>query len=298
MRSAWAPPGRGSTFWIEPSTAEPDEGEADRPEQPVARGGDQPGGPRAVLYVEDNPSNVRLVERVLARRPGVSLLVAMRGSVGLELARQHRPDLVLLDLNLPDLPGAVLLERLRAEPLTRDIPVVVISADATPEQVERLKAAGAADYLTKPFDIERLLAVIDGLPRPASVESPTGAQPPAGGAVLDATVLDQLRGLEDASGQPLGDLVAFFVEDGERRLGELREALAAGDADTIGRVAHNLKGNSANFGARQLPDLCDRLVRSAAAGDLRGAAELVVRVAEEFERVAAALRQEFPDPDG
>lgn len=264
----------------------------------MAPGGDEPGGPRTVLYVEDNASNVRLVERVLALRSGVSLLVATRGSVGLELACQHRPDLVLLDLNLPDLPGAVLLERLRAEPLTRDIPVVIISADATPQQVERLKAAGAADYLAKPFDVEHLLAIIDGLARAAQVEPLAGARPPAGsGAVLDPTVLDQLRELEDASGQPLGDLVALFVEDGKRCLGELREALTVGDADAIRRVAHGLEGTSANYGALELPALCDRLARSAAAGDLRGAGELVVRVAEEFERVAAALNQEFLDPD-
>lgn len=280
-------------------TAEPDEGEADQAEEPVAPGGDQPGAPRAVLYVEDNPSNVRLVERVLARRPGVSLLVATRGSVGLELARQHRPDLVLLDLNLPDLPGAVVLEQLRAEPLTRDIPVVVISADATPQQSERLKAAGAADYLTKPFDIERLLAIIDGLARPGPAEPPAGTRPPGDrGAVLDPAVLDRLRALEEASGEPLGDLVALFVDDGEQRLGELKAALAAGDANTIGRVAHGLKGTSANYGAHELPDLCDRLVRSAAAGDLRAAAGLVVWVVEEFERVAAALRREFPHPEG
>jgi CheY-like chemotaxis protein len=280
-------------------TAESDEGEDGRGEQPVAPNGDQPSGSRVVLYVEDNPSNVRLVERVLARRSGVSLLVATRGSVGLELARRHRPDLVLLDLNLPDLPGAVVLERLRAEPLTRDIPVVVISADATPQQQERLKAAGVADYLTKPFDIERLLAIVEGLARPGLAEPPVGTPPPADrGAVLDPAVLDRLRALEEASGEPLGDLVALFVDDGGQRLGVLQAALAAGDADTIGRVAHGLKGTSANYGAHELPDLCDRLGLSAAAGDLRAAAELVVRVAEEFEQVAAALRQEFPYPEG
>jgi CheY-like chemotaxis protein len=137
-----------------------------------------PAWSRVVLYVEDNPSNVRLVERVLARRPDVSLLVATSGGVGLELARRHRPDLVLLDLNLPDLPGAAVLEQLRAEPRTRDIPVVVISADATPQQQERLRAAGAADYLTKPFDINQLLAIVDGLVRPGPAESPVGVSSP------------------------------------------------------------------------------------------------------------------------
>jgi hypothetical protein len=92
--------------------------------------------------------------------------------------------------------------------------------------------------------------------------------------------------------------VAVFVDDAEERLGELQAALAAGDADLIGRVAHGLKGTSANYGASELPDLCDGVVRAAESGDLRAAAERVVRVVEEFERVAAALRQEFPLPEG
>jgi CheY-like chemotaxis protein len=73
------------------------------------------------------------------------------------------PDLILLDLNLPDLGGELVLQRLRAEPTTRSIPVIVISADATPGQVERLKASGAQDYMTKPFDIDTLLAAVDAV---------------------------------------------------------------------------------------------------------------------------------------
>jgi hypothetical protein len=193
----------------------------------------------------------------------------------------------------------VVLEQLRAEPLTCDIPVVVISADATPQQQERLRAAGVADYLTKPFDIERLLAIVDGLARRGPVEPPMGTPPPGErGAVLDPAVLDQLRALEEVSGESLGDLVAVFVDDAEQRVGELRAALAAGDAEVIGRVAHGLKGTSANYGARELPDLCDGVVRSAESGDLRAAAGRVGRVAEELERVVAALREEFPLPEG
>lgn len=276
----------------------PGEGAADRREEPVAPGDDESGTATSVLYVEDNPSNVRLVERILARRPDVSLLVATRGLAGLELARRHQPDLVLLDLNLPDVSGAVVLEGLRSDPRTREIPVVVISADATPQQTERMRSAGAADYLAKPFRIESLLAIVDDLAGSRPMDSPAVIQPPGGkGAVLDRTVLGRLRALEDASGEPLGDLVRLFVQDGERCLGELRAALGARDAETIRRAAHNLGGTGANFGASELPALCDRLAGAAASGDLREAAELVVRLAEEFDRVAAALRQEFPHPE-
>lgn len=114
-----------------------------------------------VLYIEDNLSNLRLIEQVLARRPHATLLSALQGQLGLDLAREHRPDLILLDLHLPDLSGEEVLRQLLEEPRTRDIPVVILSADVTPGQVERLLAAGAQAYLTKPLDVRKLLALVD-----------------------------------------------------------------------------------------------------------------------------------------
>ena len=98
------------------------------------RGGKQPEGDFNVLYIEDNLSNLRLLEVLLTCRPEVTLLAAMQGSVGLDLARQHQPDLILLDLNLPDMSGKEVLARLQQSALTSDIPVIIISADATPPQ--------------------------------------------------------------------------------------------------------------------------------------------------------------------
>ena len=124
----------------------------------------QPRGerhPRTVLYVEDNPSNVMLVEYILSLRPEITLVVAMRGSAGIELARERDPSLILLDLNLPDMPGDEVLRQLKIDPRTADTPVIILSADADPRQPERLRASGAAGYLIKPFDLERLLAIVD-----------------------------------------------------------------------------------------------------------------------------------------
>jgi CheY-like chemotaxis protein len=84
----------------------------------------------------------------------------MHGTLGLDLARQHQPDLILLDLHLPDMNGHELLQRLRADPDTREIPVAIVSADATTRQIERLEAAGADEYLTKPLDVQRFLALV------------------------------------------------------------------------------------------------------------------------------------------
>ena len=85
----------------------------------------------------------------------------MQGSLGLELARQYLPDLILLDLHLPDIQGDEIMRQLRVDPRTERIPIVMISADATPEQVERLRRSGANDYLTKPIDVHRFLALVD-----------------------------------------------------------------------------------------------------------------------------------------
>lgn len=114
-----------------------------------------------VVYIEDNLSNLQLMRRLLARRPGISLVHAPDGDSGLSTVRTRRPDLVLLDLHLPDLPGEEVLRRLWEDPATRTIPVAVLSADATPGQRRRLLAAGAVNYLTKPFDIAEVLQLID-----------------------------------------------------------------------------------------------------------------------------------------
>ena len=122
------------------------------------------GGPRirdTVLYIEDNLANLLLVQRVMKNRDDVEIIPAMQGRLGIDLARQHRPVLILLDLHLPDMPGDEILQRLRVDPETATIPVVIISADATQGQIQRLLAAGASDYLTKPFDVSELVRIID-----------------------------------------------------------------------------------------------------------------------------------------
>lgn len=116
-----------------------------------------------ILYIEDNIANLRLIERVMALRPSVHLLEAMTGAEGIALAAAHRPDLVMVDLHLPDVDGAEVVQRLRADPATRSLRVAVVSADATPGRVEQLLAGGADLYFTKPLDVGELLATIDDM---------------------------------------------------------------------------------------------------------------------------------------
>ncbi len=148
--------GAGSTFSIElPLAAEPPAEARD------GRVGAGAGAPAllTVLYVEDNLANLKLIERVLGARPGTRLLAAMQGRLGRDLARQHHPDLVLLDLHLPDIPGEEVLRLLQDDPATRDIPVIMLSSALGNGQ--RLRDLGAAAYLSKPIDVAVFLAAVD-----------------------------------------------------------------------------------------------------------------------------------------
>ncbi len=159
--------GKGTTFWVElPLIQITPAATAVNLEARIPSVEELPRSTaaRTLLYIEDNLSNLRLVECILVRRPEVKLISAMQGSLGLELAHQHQPDLIL-----PDMQGDEILSQLRLDPRTAQIPIVMISADATSAQIERLCAAGASDYLTKPIDVHRFLALVDATePRSAA----------------------------------------------------------------------------------------------------------------------------------
>ena len=154
-------PGEGSVFWFElPLAAHPVSRLNEAVELsivPVLN--DRYLG--TILYIEDNLSNLRLLEMLLEERPGFELLSAQQGTLGLEMARARQPDLILLDLHLPGMPGWEVLAQLQADERTREIPVVIISADATQGQIARLMRAGARDYLTKPIDVVQLMRTLD-----------------------------------------------------------------------------------------------------------------------------------------
>ena len=152
----------GTTAWVELVATSPAFGE------PIAGAGRSaanvtPDGAQTILHIEDNIASQRLVELIAEQRPGLRLLTATQGGLGLELARHHRPDVIFLDLHLPDMSGVAVLERLKSIPETRPIPVVVITADASKSQSRRLIADGAAHFVAKPVDVEALGALLDDL---------------------------------------------------------------------------------------------------------------------------------------
>ena len=114
-----------------------------------------------VLYIEDDSISFASVKLLLGTKRALKVLPAISGETGVALAQTHHPKLILLDLNLPDIHGSEVIQRLQKDPATARIPVVVISGDATPSQIERLLVLGARNYLTKPFEPAPFLAVID-----------------------------------------------------------------------------------------------------------------------------------------
>jgi CheY-like chemotaxis protein/anti-sigma regulatory factor (Ser/Thr protein kinase) len=154
-------PGEGSIFTIELARGEPAAvaaADGDERELLAARSYD---GERRLLYIEDTGANVRLIEEILRSRPSIRLVPAGMGRLGLELAVEHRPDLILLDLHLPDIDGEQMLAWLREDERTREIPVVILSADASDRSRAPLLQDGARAYLTKPIGVRDLLGVVD-----------------------------------------------------------------------------------------------------------------------------------------
>ena len=155
--------GFGSVFWFElNSTAAPQlavdrAGPAANPETQV-----QHGTPlRTLLYVEDNPANLKLIEQLIARRKDMRLLTARDGDLGIQLARDNQPEVILMDINLPGISGIEALRILRADPATAHIPIVALSANAMPRDIEKGLQAGFFRYLTKPIKVDEFMQTLD-----------------------------------------------------------------------------------------------------------------------------------------
>jgi CheY-like chemotaxis protein len=220
----------------------------------------------SVLYIEDNASNLQLVKRIFRDRHDIELRTASRGQEGVGMARDLIPGLILLDLHLPDMPGAEVLSALQSEPLTAAIPVVVVSADATIDQIKHLRSHGVADYVTKPFEVPRLLAVVDSFIAPQA--APAAEPQAANGAAHDGVILDPGRVAElfalDPDGATFRSLAAVALDEAAHHVA----AVAGADATAVGAAAHSLKSSAAIVGGRRLASLADAIEQAARGGSL------------------------------
>ena len=154
-------PDKGSTFWIEMPRSESQLEEASKLGNLEQKNTRIDGKAGTILYIEDNQSNIELVEQILnSQRTDIDLITDVHGKKAVPLAIEYKPDLILLDLNLPDIHGSIVLQQLQSIAETKYIPVVVISADAMPQQLKKLLDAGAKKYMTKPLDISEFLKLI------------------------------------------------------------------------------------------------------------------------------------------
>jgi PAS domain S-box-containing protein len=155
--------GVGSAFWFELSSAAAPQIAVDRAElTAVAQAQVQRGvSLRTLLYVEDNPANLKLVEQLIMRRADLRLLSAVNGDLGIELARDNQPDVILMDINLPGISGTQALKILREDPVTAHIPVIAISANAMPRDIRKGLEAGFFRYLTKPIQVNEFMDALD-----------------------------------------------------------------------------------------------------------------------------------------
>jgi PAS domain S-box-containing protein len=155
--------GVGSTFWIDLGLATAQQFTAPEAAQLSLVPAQSPEAlpRRTLLYVEDNPANLELVEQLIARRPDLRLLSAADGNLGVEFARAYLPDVILMDIHLPGLSGIEALKILRADPTTAHIPIIALSANAVPRYIEMGLDAGFFDYLTKPIKVNLFMEALD-----------------------------------------------------------------------------------------------------------------------------------------
>ena len=155
--------GVGSVFWIELSlTAAPQLAVREAERAALVRPQVPDGTPlRTLLYVEDNPANLELVEQLIARRPDLRLLSAADGNLGIEFARAYLPEVILMDINLPGISGIEAMKILRADPSTAHIPIIALSANAVPRDIEKGLEAGFFNYLTKPIKVNQFMDALD-----------------------------------------------------------------------------------------------------------------------------------------
>jgi CheY-like chemotaxis protein len=169
-------PGAGSNFWIELPTTKAPELAAPQGEPVHQQELPRPGHARlrTVLYVEDNPANMSLVQQLIARRPDLRLLTALDATLGIELARSELPEMILMDINLHGISGIEALKILLADPVTAHIPVVALSANAMPREIKKGLDAGFVRYLTKPIKIAEFMDVLDAILHPPKANGSEG----------------------------------------------------------------------------------------------------------------------------
>ncbi len=238
---------------------------------------------KQIAVVEDNPDN-RLLVRVILE-PRYAVTDYEDGFTALEGLQRQKPDLVLLDVSLPEMDGTEVLKRVRADERLRNLPVIALTAHAMSGDREKVLAAGFDDYLTKPILDETLL--LEAIRKLLS-EGPASGTALAGESQhLDPTALQRLQRLGDDAF--VCKMIDLFLDYAGRKVGEARAALAAGDFAGVEKAVHPLKSSAGNVGACRVQELASRLEELAREGQ----AEALAVSLGELEQALAAVTPEL-----
>jgi len=255
-----------------------------------------------ILVAEDNQVNQKVAVRMLERL-GYRADVAANGLEALEALSRIRYSAVLMDVQMPEMDGyeATGEIRRREQESDRHTPIIAMTANAMQGDRENALGAGMDDYVSKPVKPEELGTVLKRWVRelgavPSALEEETGgaAAPPVDTTdLLDRSVLEGLRELQE-EGEPdiLNELIELFLDDVPPQLVVLREAVVGGNADSVERVAHTLKGSCGNMGAIRMAKVCEQLQEVGASEDLMKAPTLLDQLEAEFDRVRTAFEAE------
>jgi CheY-like chemotaxis protein/HPt (histidine-containing phosphotransfer) domain-containing protein len=262
--------------------------------------------PLRILLAEDNAVNQKLALRLLDRL-GYRADLAANGVEALDALRRQPYDVVFMDMQMPEMDGLEATRSICREWSREERPrIVAMTANVMQEDRDAAIDAGMDDYLAKPIRVEELVNALNKSQRRGELDDAVQFRPkPALAAmvgddskgeakveVLDPKALEKLRNMVGGDTEFLAELIDTFLEDAPLLLEEMQQALWADDAAVLRRAAHNLKSNSAEFGATLLHELCRELEEMGKAGTMVGAAEKVEQASVEFNRVQSALEVE------
>lgn len=299
--------GEGSRFWFElPIASEEERLAASEQRSPDG----EHGGQRAsltvpacsVLYVEDNPANLQLMEMILARVHGLTLKTAHTAEIGIDLAKDWMPDIVLMDINLPGMDGVEALQVLRGAPATQGIPVIAVSANAMPHDIQAAEDAGFDSYITKPFDIPQIM---EAIARVLGGGDPTAADERSA-VDTEGKQMSSYAPLVDADVENLFAAAAVLppayvsVLKGQAAtisllIAKIRQAVSEGAGDVAENTAHTLKTNSGTFGARVLWAQAQKAEKMAREGAFTEMKALVADMEDEYEIVEPVIEELLAD---
>lgn len=296
--------GKGSTFWVELPVAAEEATTTTSTETIIptalamATATAQLDRKHQAHYIEDNPANVDLMRMAFKRAPNLELVVSSSAEQGLEAINQTRPDVVLMDIDLPGMSGIEACEHLKSDPSTSAIPVIAVSANAMPHDLEAAENKGFETYIQKPFKVPELLEAISRALENVGDTRPTPSAQKGNGkdadgliAMLDPTAVSRVQKAKAGLPDRYQEILRNFLGSLPLLQKEMLEALETGDVAALELAAHNYRSHAATLGAMELSVLAMGIERMASAGEVGATKTVFNEIEHEYRRLKPAMEQ-------